>query len=174
MKKDYAFGIASLIIIILFVVFYNNNSANNSTQEKISDKLGIDVSGGTEISQNDTHGGFLGDGMYFASIGFSDNTVLNQISENSNWRVTPLTENLSTLVYGTISDNGRFGPYLTNENGKAVIPNIQKGYFYFVDRHSQSTNRHDDTNVLNRHSFNFTFAIYDTDTHILYYVEYDT
>lgn len=56
MKKVYAFGIASLIIIILFVVFYNNNSANNSTQEKISDKLGIDVSGGTEIAQNNTQG----------------------------------------------------------------------------------------------------------------------
>lgn len=170
MKKIYVFGIASLLIIILFIVVLNNNS----NQNKISNQLGIDVSGGTEISQNDTHGGFHGDGMYFASISFSDNTVLKQISEKGNWGATPLTENLSTLVYGTTTDNGRFGPYLTDEDGKTVIPGIQNGYFYFADRHSQSTNRHDDTDVLNRHSFNFTFAIYDINTNILYYIEYDT
>lgn len=98
MKKVYAFGIASSIIIILFVVFYNNNS----TQEKISDKLGIDVSGGTEISQNDTHGGFHGDGMYFASISFSDNTVLKQISENSNYLILHLRYMISIQIFFTI------------------------------------------------------------------------
>lgn len=41
-------------------------------------------------------------------------------------------------------------------------------------RHSESTDHFDDTNVLDRHSFNFVIAIFDTDTNRLYYSRFDT
>ena len=43
-----------------------------------------------------------------------------------------------------------------------------------MDRSSESTDNTDDSMLLSRYSFNFTIAIYDTDTDILYYFEYDT
>lgn len=148
--------------------------SNNSFQSKMSNTLGIDVSKGTEIAHNDSHGGFHGDGMTFVSISFSDNAILSQILENNEWKPMPLTQNLSILAYGITTDDSRIGPYLTGENREAVMPEIENGYYYFIDRHSQSTNSHDDSEVLNRYSLNFTIAIYDVDTNILYYAKLDT
>lgn len=34
--------------------------------------------------------------------------------------------------------------------------------------------KHDDTNILDRYSLNFTIAIYDIETNTLYYAELDT
>ncbi len=42
------------------------------------------------------------------------------------------------------------------------------------DRYHDSTDPYDDSNVLARASFNFTIALYDAETDILYYCEFDT
>ena len=62
----------------------------------------------------------------------------------------------------------------TDENGDTIIPDIQNGYYYFYDRHSESTEPYNDEDVLSRASFNFTLALYDSDNNVLYYVEFDT
>ena len=54
------------------------------------------------------------------------------------------------------------------------IPTIENGYYYFKDRHSESTNKYDYTDINNRPSYNFTFAILDKDTNTIYYYELDT
>ena len=54
------------------------------------------------------------------------------------------------------------GPYITVDDTRSpAVPEITNGYYFFLDRHSQSTDPHDDTNVLSRASFNLTIAIYD-------------
>ena len=82
------------------------------------------------------------------------------------------------MVYGLRweSDDATYqvGPYLTDDNNNPVIPQIENGYYYFLDRHSRSVDSYDDSDVLDRYSFNFTIAIYDADNDILYYVEFDT
>ena len=54
------------------------------------------------------------------------------------------------------------------------IPNITKGYYYFLDRHSESTNKKSAENINNRASYNFTLGIYDNVNKILYFYELDT
>ena len=54
------------------------------------------------------------------------------------------------------------------------IPQIENGYYYFYDRHDEATDPYDDSEFLARFSFNFTLAIYDSDTNTLYLCEYDT
>ena len=51
---------------------------------------------------------------------------------------------------------------------------MEEGWYSFVDRHSESTDSSDDTNLLSRFSFNFSLAVYDAATDRLYYLEFDT
>lgn len=167
MKKIYA------LPILLIVILLSACQIGNSWKDKISDTLGIDVREGSVITEYDSHGGFHGDGMTFVTVSFSDDTVLAQISESGDWKPLPLTETLTAVVYGISTDNSRIGPYL-EQSEETVIPEIQNGYYWFLDRHSQSTDSRDDTDVISRGSQNFTLSIYDADTGMLYYVEFDT
>ena len=82
----------------------------------------------------------------------------------------PLSANLEYVIYG----GERNGTTRRGLNEEAKIPVIENGYYMFMDRSSESTDNTDDSMLLSRYSFNFTIAIYDTDTDILYYFEYDT
>lgn len=57
---------------------------------------------------------------------------------------------------------------------KYSIPEINNGYYYFLDRHLEAKNKHDDTDLNNRYSRNFSLAIYDADNKIIYFYEMDT
>lgn len=67
-------------------------------------------------------------------------------------------------------DTFLYQPY----DDEVSIPEIQDGYYYFYDRHSESTNPYDDSELFQRFSFNFTFAIYDQSSNQIYLIEYDT
>lgn len=164
-----------LLTVLLAATILNSCQTKAGViQNKISNALGVDVREGTVIASEDSHGGFHGDGMYFVTLSFSDGTFLDQTSEVQGWSSLPLSENLTKLVYGIEDDTSKIGPYLTVEIGEPVIPNIQNGCYYFLDRHSRSVDSYDDSDVLNRGSLNLTIAIYDMDTDTLYYVEYDS
>lgn len=139
-------------------------------QSDISDSIGIDVSKGTVLTDSDSHG----DGMLFQQISFEDGEVSIEIKDNGNWNPLPLSENIEALVYGIEEGTSIIGPYLTDENGDTILPDIQNGYYFFYDRHSESETPYSDEDVLSRASFNFTLALYDCDNHVLYYVEFDT
>ena len=57
---------------------------------------------------------------------------------------------------------------------KADIPEIEEGYYYFIDRFSETKDKYSDEDLLNRYSFNFTIVLFDNKTNILYYYEFDT
>ena len=167
--------ILCLILATAFFTLRAGPLASTATiQQELTRTLGINVQGGREIESHDTHGGFHGDGLMFTALEFADDTAAVQASASSNWQPLPLSPTLTALAYGSDSGPIRSGPYLTDSNGKSVLPAIQNGYYFFLDRHSQSKDPHDETQVLSRHSFNFTLALYDTDTNILYYIEFDT
>lgn len=151
--------------------------SSDSETTDISKTLGIDLSGGTVVSSEDTHGGFHGDGDTCVEISFDDDSgtaLADAISDNDNWCAFPLSNNLQAVVYGRVDGNAKYGPYITDDEGAPIIPQIEHGYSYFYDRHSESNNPKDDTELLNRYSMNFTIALYDTDNNKLYYYELDT
>ena len=54
------------------------------------------------------------------------------------------------------------------------IPYIENGYYFFIDRHSQSTNKYEYNEIHNRASWNYSIAVFDREANILYYYALDT
>ncbi len=137
----------------------------------VSKELGLDVSGAAELSHFDTHGGFHGDGTAFIVLEFSDDTVLKQIQDSTQWKPFPLDDTVKTLIYGTQDTAGGVGPYVCDGEGNALVPEIQDGYYRLIDRHAEAGGEDD---ILHRGSFNFTLGAYDAVTNTLYFCELDT
>lgn len=162
-----------LAVFVLAFSAHGTDARNFPVQNELFNTLGVDVRTGSIIEESDTHGGFHGDGMRFVSLAFSDDSVSRQIAGSGVWSPLPWSHQLTTLAYGSGTAAIRSGPYLTDGNGAPVLPAVQNGYYFFYDRHSQAENPRDESAVF-RGSFNFTLALYDTDTDTLYYVEFDT
>lgn len=165
-----------LVVSFLFAVIGCGADGSANFLQELSQSLGVDVSSGEILTQSDTHGGFHGDGTTVVEIQLTDSDLAKQIEENGNgeWNELPLTDNLTALVYGIHTEESSVGPMIHGGDNMPVIPEVENGYYYFLDRHSQSTDPKDDTKVLGRGSYNFTIAIYDADHQILYYMELDT
>ena len=169
--KKYLVGALLILILLLISVYGSKDSTKN-----ISKTLGVSLSKGRVVQEIDSHGGFHGDGMSFKVITFrdQDSDLVKQIRGNEWWCELPFTENLSAVVYGEVKNNYIRGSLVTNEDGEQVFPAVENGYYFFYDRHTDSKDRKDDTDLLNRYSYNFTIAIYDSDHQVLYYYELDT
>ena len=124
----------------------------------------------TVVEELDTHGGFHGDGSYYLILDCSNNKE-QALDKVKDWNKLPLSENLNIIMYGGEKDGVTYGYELAK---KAHIPKIDNGYYTFEDRHSESKDSRDDSELLDRHSSNFSVAIYDCDTDRLYYFEFDT
>ncbi len=169
---------AILLFISIFALASLCGCTTNTTQI-VSNGLGINVSGGEEISYTDDHGGFHGDGTTFIALRFSDDEVLDEIRESGEWNAFPLDETVEALIYGTeyVSEDGKEwsqnGPYVTDDDFNPLFPEVENGYYRLIDRYDPSSDEAE-SDILDRYSFNFTLGIYDTDTDILYYCEFDT
>ena len=160
----------SKIIIFVFVFVCTGCYDIKTTEEYIYDKIKIDISSCTITTEIETPVSFNGDGEYFitADCYKSRDIILNQIK---NWNPLPLTNNLQLLMYGGEKDGITSFAIQSNE---IEIHNINKGYYYFLDRHDEAIYYNSDENVLNRFSYNFTIALYNEETNKLYYYELDT
>lgn len=174
MRNQKRWSILLLTLILLLTMTGCRAEKTSNVLSEISKTIGVDVSAGEVISESDRHGGFHGDGDTVVVIQFSDTSFSNQIEDNGDWNAMPLTDNLTALVYGIHTESSSIGPMIHGGDNIPVIPEIENGYYYFKDRHYESSDPKDDTNVLGRASYNFTIAIYDTDTQKLYYLELDT
>lgn len=174
MRKQKRWNIMLLTSLALLVMTGCSAEKENSISSEISKAIGVDVSDGEVIRESDSHGGFHGDGSTVIEIQLTDTSISDKIKDNEDWNALPLTENLTALVYGVQTEGSSVGPMIHSGDGAPVIPEVENGYYYFIDRHSQSTDPKDDSGVLGRGSYNFTIAIYDADCQTLYYMELDT
>ena len=170
MKKTISF---IMILTMIFTLSACGTKESKKPQFDISEMIGIEIldEDMKMINHIETHGGFHGDGTTFYSMEIINDDTIEEIK--SEWKELPLTENLTALVYGLEDETSSIGPYIS-EDGEALFPNVENGYYYFFDRHDESEDHFDDVNVLSRHSFNFVIAIFDTDTNRLYYSKFDT
>ena len=159
----------ALSFAILFVLFTFTACGSESVQDTVSAELGIDASGGKELSAADTHGGFHGDGVSSVALSFSDLSVLEEIKGNAEWKVFPLDETVQALVYGMNDETSSIGPFINDGNGNPLVREIQNGYYILIDRQEEK-----ETDILDRSSFNVTVGLYDTDTNTLYWCMLDT
>lgn len=169
MKKCAAIG------LLLVMLLLGACSASGKSVKRIGRELGLDMPKNVWATSISTVGGFHGDGVLCTTLNFDDQDCLEQIRQSGDWKPLPLSENLQAVVYGVQTGNEAVGPYIAlDDSAHPVVPQMQNGYYYFRDRHSQSKDPADDSDVLNRASLNLTIAMYNADTHTLYYLELDT
>lgn len=158
--------------IVLVFVFSLIACGSQEPQEIVSEALGVDASTGSTMSSMDTHSG-NGDGTSFVVLHFDGDEMIKQIKADAAWQPFPLDETVQTLVYGVSDATSSIGPFLTDEDGKALVPEIANGYYRLIDRQVEE-DQATGADILNRASFNFTVGLYDTDTNTLYCCELDT
>lgn len=151
-------------LVSLFLLW----SCKSDVYRDISSELGIDVSRGSEIYNYDSHSG-NGDGCCYVILQFRNNELVDEIAKDSRWRNFPLDRTAQTLVYGVKVSSGCNGPYLVDDRGVALIPNISNGYYILIDRHEQ-----EGLDLLNRFSYNFTIGLYDIESNRLYFCRFDS
>ncbi len=157
--------IGSIILVIGLSIAILDYMYNKSLK-RITNSIEINPSSCRLEEEVNTHGGFLGDGDYFAKLSCSK--LDDKLSKH--WKELPLSEPL---------DKAAKTLQCTGDGCKDIyerfnIPNITNGYYYFLDRHGESDNKYDDTNLNSRTSWNYTLAILDKDTNIIYYYALDT
>jgi len=157
-------------IIIATVIACFILSSCNTVGSGQREYFGFKTSVFPVVDENDTHGGFHGDGSYYLILDCSEkNEQAKELVKD--WKELPLTENLQLAMHGGSKDGVSYGYGFAEE---AHWPTINHGVYKFVDRHSEAVDKSDDTNLFSRYSFNFSIAVYDLDTNTLYYFELDT
>ncbi|MGN0182242.1 MAG: hypothetical protein ACI4DP_07535 [Candidatus Ornithomonoglobus sp.] len=157
------------VVLIAFLLVNVFNFISFRTSE-LNSVFHINQKNFEVISSGDTHGGFVGDGDYYLILDCSKKKE-KALKAVSKWNKLPMTENLNLIMYGGERDGVTYG-YELAEN--AHMPYIENGYYYFLDRHRKADNIHSDKELFDRASFNFSIAVYDTDTDLLYYYRFDT
>ena len=137
---------------------------------KTTERFGFRKADFTVLEECDTHGGFLGDGTYYLIMDCSDNKE-KALKLIKGWNKLPLSRNLELTMFGGEKDGRKYSFGFAEE---AKMPKIENGFYMFEDRHSESENSKDDSDLLSRASFNFSIAVYDCDTDIFYFFALDT
>ncbi|MBO5742948.1 MAG: hypothetical protein J6R68_01525 [Clostridia bacterium] len=118
------------------------------------------------VEELDTHGGFPVDGSHYLILDCSNNKA-KALEIVKDWNKLPLPENLNYIMYGEIRDGSPYGDELAQE---AHIPKIKNGYYIFENRDAESK---DSIELIDKRPDHFTIAIYDYDTHKMYYFKFD-
>ena len=158
-----------LMALLSTVLTLSLPAACSGELSQASRELGLNLSAGQVVEHLDTHGGFHGDGRAYLELRFEGEAaeaLAGAITGREGWEPLPLTANLSGAVDGCLSED---------EAGKIPkISAIRNGFYCFLDRHSESTDEKDDSELFSRHSFNCSLAIYDLEEDTLYYFTLDT
>lgn len=155
--------IIAISLALVFAMFLSLCGCKSDVLSDVSGAVGVDVTSGKLDVKKDTHGGFLGDGATYYKITFETDACLNEIRNSSEWTPLPLTENLQDCLTGH-----------STLWGELPVPEITNGYYCFIDRHSEATDKKDDTALHHRASYNYTLALYDADTNTMFYLKIDT
>ena len=164
-NKKWITGLILITIELIVVIFI---MISISTPIKtVGSNLNLNLYDSEIVSKKSTKG-FFGDGIYYIVIDCknSKKEVLEQISNR--WKLLPFTDNLNLIMY---ERNSNYHYRLAQDVG---LPKIEDGYYLFVNRYFNAKNKYQDDDLFDYHSFDFTLAVYDKKTDLLYYFEYDT
>lgn len=160
-----------MLFLTLSALCLTGCGGNDTTA--VASAVGIELTDAVITEKTDSHGGFHGDGTLFCVVDCSAAPAADQIMADGHWRELPLTEPLTGLIYGLTQGDTVYGPLVAGEDGRSLFPPVERGWYLFLDRHSEASDVYDDAGVLGRYSYNFTLALYDADTDMLYYCEVD-
>ena len=153
-----------LLIIILLIITYIIYLHTLYDYNFYSSLIETHIPMFAKMEEKDTHGGFHGDGETLVKIYFSDKQAekfISKIDNNTHWNKLPINDILQTCI--------------TNKSIEDMsIPFVENGYWFFIDRHSKATNKYNYNDMFNRASSNYSIAIFDMESNVLYIYSLDT
>ena len=154
--------LAGLLLLLL-------NPINNYT-DITTPYFGFTKKDFSVLEEFEDYGGFPADGSHYLILdcSASKQKALDIIKD---WNKLPLSENLNLAMYGGEKDGVIYGYEFAKE---AHMPKIENGYYIFENSQLKGKDKSDDSELLNRSSFNFEIAVYDCDTDRMYYFEFDS
>ena len=158
MKRKLLLVISTLLIVCCLTACSDNKRFNEITGLNI-DKLKL-------VDEYDSHGGFQGDGISYFKYDVKEDNILADIEKDGRYHKFPLEKAALEMLY----DN----PYIVDENQKALMPEVNNGYYLIIDRHSDAHEGQDNMEIFERYSLNYTIVVYDSDNQYLYICEQDT
>lgn len=167
-------AMSALLVLCLIITSTACVSKTQTAQERVSAALGLELSSAEEVKFEDNHGGFHGDGAAFITLHITDPTFYQRLDSNPLWHSLPLDDPMTVLLYGVTDGEGSYGPYLTDSSGAPLFPQVEKGYYFINDRHPTASVPYSSSAILGRSSLNLTAAVYDAETQLLYFCEFDT
>ena len=173
----FVLAFALILCLTLGVVALQFFWGGNEKSSPLPQVLGVVLTDSTLSGHWDEHG-WMGDGTEYWQVELSqeDAAALEKtVQTREGWHPLPVNEDGEALIYGREWQEGTesfsAGPYLTGKDGKALLPQVEEGYWFFWNDQTHSP---ETAGVLGRGSYNFTAAVYDTSTRTLYCGELDT
>lgn len=157
-----------MLVIILALLLVLSSYGFFDTLGTISRQLGVHIAYAQELSHYDDHGGFHGDGASRIVLKVSAEQVMGQIEENAQWK--PFTATAGGSLPAPV---GTLENYLTDCEGRSLLPSVNEGYYILIDR-GADPGMASGADMFHRSSFNFTLGIYDTENSTLYVCALDT
>ena len=145
------------LVIAIGLVFYKFTPNISYTN-----MIGIDLpKQSTVLKEEDSHGGFHGDGEYYSEIQLAEDSVnefVDDVTNTGKWLLLPLSSDIANIIS------------IQGHNPQ----NLNNGIYFVRDRFAEKYPDQKDTNINSRYSYNVTISIFDFDTNILYIYELDT
>ena len=107
----------------------------------LPESLGVNASQGTVQDHWDDHGGFHGDGTAYWEIAFSPEEAAaleKSLQGAQGWQPLPVDGDAQALLYGAERQGHYSGPYLTGQDGEALLPPVEEGYWFFYNKQTDS------------------------------------
>lgn len=149
-----------LLLIIVYIIYLYTFYDYNFYSSIIETPIPMFA----KIEEKDTHGGFHGDGEALIKVYFSYKQAekfIRKIDKNIHWNKLPMKDILQTCINNNTKD-------------EISVPIIENGYWFFLDRHSKATNKYNYYDMFDRASSNYSIAIFDIDSNVLYIYSLDT
>ena len=152
-----------MIIVSSVTIEYQNSVAPSAAY--LRQELGIERDEYVVLHEQDDHGGFHGDGLYFVVMDCSGKTEeIQKLTED--WRELPLPPNLHGKLYGGMFD-------LVDPVGNGLIEVANDGCYYFNNRHSEARDSWD-TEIEGKYSYNSSIAVFNRENNTLCLLCVDT
>lgn len=148
--------------LLLFGSFWALEHGTPADRQSVQE-LGLSNVSPALEAKYDSHGGFHGDGISMEVYALDRDAAVQPMHTLPGWRKGDLDQNTVILAYGDDVEDGRQGPYITDQDSRTLVPQKDWDYWYFEDRQAEkNSDERYSTNVLNRPSLNFTLALYES------------
>ena len=139
--------------------------------ERLTAMLGVEVPAG-EVIHRRLLDNLAEKGQTYLKLELSDaqhEAFLSAVEEGG-WQELPMDLTVRALLHGGMAKAPRFW----DDYSTSILPPVENGYWFFLDRHPLAEDSSDTTAFLEREDYRFTLAVYDRDMQWLHVFTMDS